>query len=148
MTATTLERPVPTVSEAPTSIARPPTLFGQNSPWPLVQAGHALASRALACALQDLPRATALALLGEQTSERDVAQMADHYLAFTRFEVPSTVQTQALFLVEDLLNEIDQRQRQQSQVLLRLARWWRELIAGLVRGPRPRTPRRRPRPAV
>lgn len=130
MTAATLERTWGAQADAQPVTERPPTLFGQTSPWPLVQAGHTLARQAIGCALEALPRDVAVKTLIDQLPDRDVARMADHYLAFTSFDVPSTVQTQALFLVEDVQHELEQRQRRTNGPVSRLARWLGARLTG------------------
>jgi hypothetical protein len=134
MTATTLTREQCCRDQhATSSIDRPPTLFGRTSPWPVVEAGHNLANRAVGYALEQRPRDEAVRSLLEQTADRDVAHMAWHYLAFTRFDVGYAPQAQALFFLDDVLGDLDERQRRQALPLHRAGVWLRDRLARLRR---------------
>lgn len=89
----------PEVRQRGTVVRRPPTLFGQESPWELVVAGHAAARRAIGLALEDVPLDEAVATLA-QAFGPDQLCMAHDLLGWTSFDVPLHHQVEAFFLVE------------------------------------------------
>jgi hypothetical protein len=88
-------------------LARPPTLFGRQSPSSVAEDGHRLARQAIGYQLENVPLKEAVDELLAQVPQRDALQMAHDYLAYTPFEAPLSTQVDALFLVEDALNRFD-----------------------------------------
>lgn len=113
----------------------------------VVEAGYNLATRAIG-ALEQVPREDAVRALLEQAADRDVANMAWHYLAFSRFDVGYAPQADAYFLVQDMLREIDERQRREVLPLHRAGAWARARLGQLRRRLRLPPTGGRLRPAV
>lgn len=89
-------------------LRRPPTVLGQRSPWPLVEKGHDLAREAIGYCLEKVPLAEAVTKLTPERRDRAEVQIAHDYLACTRFDVPLDKQVDALFVIEDALNRLDE----------------------------------------
>jgi hypothetical protein len=136
-TTASTRRPTSPAQPTPKVIERPPTLFGRQSPWPLVHAGHTLATRAIGYALEQVPRDDAVRALLAEATDRDVARMAWHYLAFSRFDVGIAAQAHAFFLLEDVLRELDERARREALPLHRAGKYLRHRLGQLRRRIRP-----------
>jgi hypothetical protein len=111
-----------------TDIQRPPTLFGQQSPWELVTAGHGAARRAIGLALERVEAPEPEKSLADSFSV-DELRMAFHFLAWTRFDVPVPEQASALFLIEAALNLAQEMQHQPwtTRVLEHVRGWYDHL---------------------
>jgi hypothetical protein len=112
----------PTPRREKPNLQRPPTLFGQTSPWELVEAGHALARQAIGYRSEGVGFDDAAAKLLQPDLRRDVLQMARDYLAYTRFDVPLETQVDALFVLDDVLYRLDLRQQRNGWLARALAR--------------------------
>lgn len=136
MTATVLDREhLPRSSEpvvGSRNLERPPTLFGRESDWDVVQAGYDIARRAIGYAMENVALPDAIASLAEDAPSPDALRMAFDYLAYTRFEdVPRSEQVEAFFIVEDARAAYDRRSRTGRAQRLRsawtrLRAWWSE----------------------
>jgi len=122
-----------------TEIERPPTMFGKDSPWQLVVAGHAAARRAIGFALEQVGLDAATDIL-RRTYSRDELRMAFHFLAWTRFDVALSEQVNALFLIEDALNHTERVHRRSRLAALaaeaadKLRERWDRVRSGLGSG--------------
>ncbi len=99
--------PVPTTGV----LLRPPTLFAQQATEELVRAGHDLARRAIGYSVEKVPFDDAAErLLGDEPTH-DALRIAQHFLAYSCFDVPLTTQTDAEFLVENAIYGLEQADR-------------------------------------
>ncbi|WP_019874111.1 hypothetical protein [Sporichthya polymorpha] len=106
---------------------RPPTVFGQESPWAIVESGYALAWEAVNDSLDHKPIEVAVTKLLEETGpeRRDVLRMAHTYLAFTTFGAPRDAQIDALFNLEEAIGRLNDRERRSvlGRALDRVRAW-------------------------
>jgi hypothetical protein len=144
MTTSLLSPQVPVTTEGlpvqrdGAEIQRPPTVFGKESPWELVVAGHHVARRASGLALDQVGIDDATDALVRSAS-RDELRMAFHMLAWTRFDVPLSDQVNALFLVEDTLNAKERvhHGRSLATIAAKVGDWLRGVRDRLSSGLRP-----------
>lgn len=103
-------------------------MFGQQSPWEVVVAGHAAARRAIGLALEDVTFDEAVGTLA-QAFAPDQLRMAHDLLGMTRLDVPLHHQVEAMFLVEHA-RSVESRPAARSRVhsaLTRVRSWLRRL---------------------
>jgi hypothetical protein len=104
-----------TATQAPVELTRPPTVFAKQASEELLRYGYDVARRAIGYRLENVPFDDAVEKLLRIHPQEDVLQIADSYLAFTTFDVPSTTQVDALFLVENALYRLDEQKAR---------KWW------------------------
>ena len=104
-----------TATQAPVELHRPPTVFAREASEELLRRGYDIARRAIGYRLENVPFDEAVTKLIRIYPEQDALRIADSYLAFSTFDVPSTTQVDALFLVEDALYRLDEEKAR---------KWW------------------------